>query len=189
MPLKPKFDEEQEPKVNSDIPIEFVEAQNQTPTDAAGSDTSDETGVKASEYLDHLQRLQAEFQNYRKRVDRERDQLHAYAQRGMILNLLPVMDDMERLLAHHPDGIEDMEPVRLIYQKLLKVLTDSGVEPIAAKGEAFDPALHEAVGVEPVGEEMADRVIEEWQKGYRLGDNLLRPSRVKVGQFTKTGPD
>ena len=186
MPVKHKHEEEKEQGLSDEIPIEFVEAQNQTPREGVGVETLDETNIKASEYLDHLQRLQAEFQNYRKRIDKDREQLHAFAQRGMILNLLPVIDDLERLLAH-PGGIEDMEPVRLIYQKLLKVLSDSGVEPIPAKGEAFDPAIHEAVGVEPVGEEMADRVMEEWQKGYRLGGALLRPSRVKVGQFTKAG--
>jgi molecular chaperone GrpE len=189
MTLKHKHEEEREPKQDNEVPVEIVNSKRDIPNDTAVGDTPEEATDKATEYLNHLQRLQAEFQNYRKRVEKERDQLHAFAQRGMILKLLPVMDDIELLLAHHPEGIEDMEPVRFIVQKLLKVLTDSGVEPISSKGEPFDPSLHEAVGVEPVGEEMADRVVEEWQKGYRLGDTLLRPSRVKVGQFMKAGSD
>jgi molecular chaperone GrpE len=186
-----KHKHEEETKQDNEVPVEIIDSKKDFSADPVETPSSGETGAsddvnaKASQYLDQLQRLQAEFQNYRRRVEKEREQLHYYAQRGLILKLLPVMDDMERLLAHHPKGIEDMEPVKLIGQKLLKVLTDSGVEPIVSQGEVFDPSVHEAVGVEPVGEEMADRVMEEWQKGYRLGDGLLRPSRVKVGQFTK----
>lgn len=134
---------------------------------------------------DQLQRLQAEFINYKNRVTRERETDFSNAKGLLVTKILPVLDDFERMIDHHQvDRSCDVEGVTLIFQKLKKVLYEENLEEIQAVGQHFDPEFHEAVGVHETDVEQDGLVIEEWQKGYRLGKKLLRPSRVKVGKFT-----
>src|SRR5919199_573813 len=132
------------------------------------------------EYLDALQRLQAEFENYRKRAARERDEFATRANERLVKDLLPVLDDLERALeaaaAHEEAKLED--GVRLVHRALTELLAKEGLEEVETNGK-FDPHVHEALLSQPSDEEEGS-VIEVLQKGYRLGDRVLRPARVVV---------
>ena len=133
-------------------------------------------------YVDQLQRLQAEFSNYKRRVEKERESMAMFGKQDMASKLLPVLDDLERLIDHHQGEVGcSLEGVQLIHGNLVKVLTEEGLEIIPALGNQFNPEIHEAVSMEEVGAENEGLVVEEWMKGYRFAGKLLRPSRVKVG--------
>ena len=129
------------------------------------------------EYLDALQRLKAEFDNYRKRVAREEAALVAHASERLVRELVPVLDDLERALAHEGD-IE--EGVRLIHRRLSEALTKEGLTEVETDG-TFDPHTQEALLSQP-SEAEEGTVIQVLQKGYRLGDRVLRPARVVISQ-------
>jgi molecular chaperone GrpE len=139
--------------------------------------------AKEAEYLDGWQRARAELANARKRFQREQDQAYTTAKAGIFACLLPVVDDFERALETLPDGLADLtwtEGIRLIEHKLETLLDREDVEPIEAMGQPFDPFLHEAVTHEPSGTVPEGHVIGVMQKGYKLGDRVLRPSVVRV---------
>ncbi len=152
--------------------------------DTAGADIK----AEAADYLDHLRRLQAEFANYRKRIQKEQESGSDYAKGALITLLLPVLDNFERVADHHKkEGKWNQDGVEIVYQQLKKILTDAGLEEIPAEGEFFDPELHEAVSTGETHPGLADRVIEVWQKGYRYKNRMLRPAKVKVGKAVSTG--
>ena len=132
------------------------------------------------EYLDGLQRLKAEFDNYRKRTARDQQQLAARAHERLVKELLPVLDDLERALAaaeeHEEAKLE--EGVRLVHRELADALEREGLAEIETNGR-FDPHVHEALLSQP-SEAEEGSVLEVVQKGYRLGDRVLRPARVVV---------
>jgi molecular chaperone GrpE len=129
------------------------------------------------EYLDALQRLKAEFDNYRKRVARDQQELAARAHERLVRELVPVLDDLERALAHE-GNLED--GVRLIHRQLDEALTKEGLVEVETAG-MFDPHTQEALLAQP-SDEAEGTVIEVLQKGYRLGDLVLRPARVVISQ-------
>jgi molecular chaperone GrpE len=129
------------------------------------------------EYLDALQRLKAEFDNYRKRVARDQQDLAARAHERLVRELVPVLDDLERALAHE-GNLED--GVRLIHRQLDEALTKEGLVEVETAG-MFDPHTQEALLAQP-SDEAEGTVIEVLQKGYRLGDLVLRPARVVISQ-------
>jgi molecular chaperone GrpE len=132
---------------------------------------------------DQLQRLQAEFLNYKRRVEREKEEIGSFARGNLIRSILPVLDDLGRLIDHHGDDDSvAVESVQLILQKFNKILTDEGLEVIESCDAEFDPEIHEALSVEAVPIEKDGKILEEWEKGYRYHGRLLRPSRVKVGK-------
>ena len=148
---------------------------------------ADET-AKAEKYLRNWQRSEADFANYKKRNDQERDELRRMGNAGLIINLLPVIDDLERALANlgsHLSGLTWVDGLRLIQRKMELVLEGVGVSPIKAVGEEFDPRFHEAI---QYGEGEEGKVVAEVQRGYKLHDRVLRPSTVVVGQ-TKSAKD
>jgi molecular chaperone GrpE len=124
------------------------------------------TEIQEAEHIEQLQRLQAEFRNYKRRVEKDWADVSLRAKSDFIRKLLPVVDDFERLLDHHDEELSSVEGVQLIYQKLYKILTDEGLERIKAVGEEFDSAFHEAVDVQETGEEQDGTVLEEWETGY-----------------------
>jgi molecular chaperone GrpE len=134
---------------------------------------------------DRLLRTTAEFDNYRKRVERERREIVERAAEGVLLDVLPVVDDLERALAAEASG-EGAEAYRrgveLIHKQLMDLLTRRGVRPIDVLGTQFDPHLHQAVSSEPAEGRPDGEVIAELRRGYTLGDRLLRPAMVKVSQ-------
>jgi molecular chaperone GrpE len=141
--------------------------------------------VKAteSEYLDGWQRARAELSNARKRFQREQEQAYANAKAGVFVRLLPIADDFERAFETLPRnllGLTWIEGIALIQRKLRLLLEQDGVAPIEADGQEFDPLLHQAVTHEPSDTVAVGHVISELQKGYCMGDRVLRPSMVRV---------
>ena len=137
------------------------------------------------DYYDRLLRKTAEFDNYRKRIDRERSQLSEAAAADLLQELLPLVDDMERALKADT-GTEATEGIRrgveLIHQQLVKLLGKRGVKPVESLGQDFDPHFHMAVAHEPADGRREGEVIEEFSRGYILGERLLRPAMVKVAK-------
>lgn len=127
------------------------------------------------EYLDALQRLKAEFDNYRKRVARDQQELAARAHERLVKELVPILDDLERALAHETD-LED--GVRLIHRQFSDALAKEGLTEVSTDGK-FDPHTQEALLSQPSDAEEGT-VIQVLQKGYRLGDRVLRPARVVI---------
>jgi molecular chaperone GrpE len=149
--------------------------------------TEEEVDVEAlraerDEYLEHLQRVAADFENYRKRAARDQESLVARAAERLVRELLPVLDDLERALQAAEDHEEATleEGVRLVHRQLADALRKEGLEEIPTDGR-FDPHLHEALLAQPAEAESGS-VIEVLQKGYRLGDRVLRPARVVVAE-------
>lgn len=166
----------------------------ETPEELAASAPADQTESSVDpaelqkqrdDYYDRLLRKTAEFDNYRKRVDRERVQLAEAAAADLLVELLPLVDDMERALKADP-GTEATEAIRrgveLIHQQLLKTLAKRGVNPIESLGQDFDPHFHQAVTYEPADGRREGEIVEEFSRGYLLGDRLLRPAMVKVAK-------
>jgi molecular chaperone GrpE len=140
--------------------------------------------AKAQTYMQNWQRAAADYQNYKRRVEDERSEIARLASAALVINLLPLVDDFERAFTNidaHVAGLTWVDGIRLIHRKLQAVLDMSGVTEIPADGETFDPSLHEAVSQGP-GEE--NKVIAVVQKGYRLGDRVIRPAMVVVGNGT-----
>jgi molecular chaperone GrpE len=136
--------------------------------------------AERDEYLDLAQRVQADFENYRKRAAREQERLVAHAHERLVRELLPVLDDLERALeaaeAHEEAKLE--EGVALVARSLADILRKEGLEQVQTEGK-FDPHVHEALLSQP-SEAEEGAVVEVIQKGYRLGDRVLRPARVVV---------
>jgi molecular chaperone GrpE len=136
------------------------------------------------DYYDRLLRKTAEFDNYRKRVERERREQMEYASADVLIDLLPLVDDLERALRAESDAGTDAyrKGVELILKQMLDLLRRRGVMPIEAIGRQFDPHLHQAVTHEVVPGHHEGEVVEEFRRGYKLGDRLLRPAMVKVAK-------
>jgi len=136
---------------------------------------------KAEQYLANWQRTQADFANYKRRTEQEKEELGKFANSVLIINLLSVLDDMERAIASLPAELAEdnwVNGIKIIENKFRTNLESQGVSPIAAIGEVFDPHLHEAVR-QDTGKEGI--ILEEMQKGYMFHDRVLRPSKVIVG--------
>jgi len=170
------FDYEEDNSQN-DLSEEMNKNQNEKESTENGPDKN---------YLERLQRLQAEFMNYKKRVEKERLELSDLFKSELVGSLLPVIDDFERMLDHsNGENTEFLKGVKFIYQKLIDALKDQGLKTIQAKGQKFDPRLHEAILIEN-GEDGEDEIVlEEWRKGYLFNERLLRPSQVKVFKSEK----
>lgn len=144
-----------------------------------------EAQAEASRNLEGWQRAQAEFANARKRLERQRMEAYVNANAEVAVRLLPIVDDFERALENASPTIESdgwYSGIELIYRKLLNVLESMGVSRIEAIGQPFDPNLHEALGQEPSDEFDSGLVTREMQRGYRLGDRVIRPSLVYVAE-------
>ena len=132
---------------------------------------------------DQLLRTAAEFKNYRTRMDRERRDLSEYATSEILMELLPIIDNFERAL-QAPGGVDEAfrKGVELIHKQMFDLLRKRGVKPIEALGADFDPNFHQAVIHESSPDHREGEVIQELQRGYMLGDRLLRPAMVKVAK-------
>jgi molecular chaperone GrpE len=154
----------------------------------------DETGSTAQAEIERLKqelsrsrdqylRALADFDNYRKRVQREQDSAAQAGKRQLVLALLDVMDDFDRAFAYASTAPESiLAGARVIHQRLLDLLQAQGVVPYSSTGQPFDPALHEAVAVSKTAPEQSGVVLDELRHGYRWGDEVLRPARVRVAQ-------
>jgi len=159
-----------------------------TSRDEAGEPSGEEDPANEEErivddepenYLELAQRVQADFENYRKRVARETAAAGERARSGLVRELLPIVDNLERALASAEDGEQHLaEGVRLVHSELIAVLERNGVQQFNPEGDKFDPAEHEALSVRNEGE--ADLVLEVVERGYRSNGSVLRPARVVV---------
>ena len=137
------------------------------------------------ELKDSLLRERADFDNARKRLDRDAETNKQQMRAGIIKKYLVVQDDMERALAHMPaEGSEGAwaEGIKLIYQKLVTLIASEGLTPLATAGDSFDPNLHEAISLEEHPDLESNQIIEVTQQGYKLGDRVVRPAQVRVAR-------
>ena len=154
---------------------------------SAESDSSSDLAAERDKYLDLAQRTQADFENYRKRAAKDAASAGERAKAGLVRELLPVLDNLERALATavHDDGDSSpvVEGVRLVRADLAGVLERTGVESFDPAGQPFDPTVHEALSTRPAPEGVHPGVVVDVvEKGYRLNDTVLRPARVIVSQ-------
>ncbi|HHV38394.1 MAG TPA: nucleotide exchange factor GrpE [Tepidimicrobium sp.] len=130
---------------------------------------------------DSLLRLRADFANYKRRIEKEKESTIAYALEGLMSDLLPILDNFERAMDSAEEKGGFYEGVNMIYEQLLEVLSNNGLQEIECVGKPFDPNLHHAVFTEE-SEEEEGTVLEAVQKGYLLKDKVIRPSMVKVAK-------
>lgn len=193
--VKLALEEKWKQDVQGDVVVDNVEMKEAGAGDATVGDAtavSPEEFQKAvqerDEYLDHLRRLQAEFDNYRKRVQKEKGELRDLLIQDLLFQLLDVMEALERAL--HPDHeSSDVElyrkGVEIVYQKFMAVLKDQGLTRIESVGQPFDPFIHEAIMQTETGAVKPGTVVAEISPGYFWKDRLLRPSRVQVSVSPK----
>ena len=142
--------------------------------------------AEKANYLDRLARLQAEFDNFRKRSVRDQQDFRDYALAEALKSLLPILDSLDRALKTTGVSVEDFRSgIELIDKQFHDALSKLGVEPVGAEGETFDPNLHQAVQMVDTDEVEDHRVIDELQRGYRIKDRLLRPAMVRVASNPK----
>jgi len=175
-------------ETNDEIPaVEVIEPEDEEET----LDTDDilqelqEVRNQRDEYLDGWQRAQAEFANYKKRVERDRQQIQQNATANVVRKYLEILDDLERALANRPqvgEGADWANGIDLVYKKWLKALESDDIKPMQADGQIFDPNLHEAISQEANDDYESGEIIEVVQNGYMIGDRVLRPARVRVAQ-------
>jgi len=142
----------------------------------------EEAEAKAAENLDGWQRAQAEFVNYKNRVQRDREADYASMKGDIIRKMLPVLDDLVRSLAHRPENDSWADGMELIARKFQNVLEAEGVTIIEAVGQPFDPNFHEAISSEPSEDVESGYVIDVVQNGYMFGERVIRPALVRVAQ-------
>jgi molecular chaperone GrpE len=135
---------------------------------------------QAQERLEQLKYLQADFDNFRKWNAKEKDVITAMANERLIHDLLVVLDDFERALPSL-EMEKNKEGMQMVYKKLIKILSEYGLEPIECVGRKFDPDSHEALCREPCGKE-TNTILEDLGKGYRLKSKVIRPSKVKIAE-------
>jgi molecular chaperone GrpE len=142
--------------------------------------------AESAGYLDRLARLQAEFDNFRKRSVKEQQDYRDYALAEALRSLLPILDSLDRALKTSEASVQDFHSgVELIDKQFHDALSKLGVEPIAAEGEVFDPNLHQAIQMVDTDDVADNHVIDELQRGYRIKDRLLRPAMVRVANNPK----
>lgn len=138
--------------------------------------------TKLAESLDGWQRSLADFQNYKKRVERDNDMIRASMKGDLIKKVLPLLDDLERALQNRPADNAWANGIELVVRKFQSLLESEGVKRIEAKGAAFDPAFHEAISHEHNEDVESGHVIEVVQNGYMIGERVIRPALVRVAQ-------
>jgi|SRR5579862_736792 molecular chaperone GrpE len=183
---------EADPQLDAERELPVADGDNDTvSSEPSASRVSDETSdvqkLKAERdaLVDRLARLQAEFENARKRTAREQQDFRDYALADAIKALLPSLDSFERALQTNTEKSEFRGGIELIYKQLQDALVKLGLRPIPAKGEPFDPHLHEAIEMVETRDAEDHQILEELQRGYKLKDRLLRPSMVKVARNSK----
>jgi molecular chaperone GrpE len=165
----------------------FLESQPGAPENQAQPAPDELTKLRAERdaLLDRLARLQAEFENARKRSAKEQQDYRDYALTEAVKSLLPILDSFERALAHRENAKEFQSGMELIHKQLADALGKLGVKPVAAAGQPFDPHVHEAVEMVETDRARDNHVLDELQRGYKLKDRLLRPAMVRVARNHK----
>jgi molecular chaperone GrpE len=168
----------------SDQPIDPQDAAEETPQEEGGVTTADTLQKERDDLYDRLLRKTAEFDNFRKRVERDRKEMIDWAAADVINDVLSVADDFDRALAAPapPEAQSFKAGLELIQRQLAELLKKRGVSTVEALGADFDPHLHQAVAYEEVPGAREGEVVGVMAKGYKLGDRLLRPALVKVAK-------
>jgi molecular chaperone GrpE len=166
------------------------EAVPDTASPEAGPSLEEQLAAKekeARENWDRFLRERADLENYRKRVGREKEELLNYGNKSLLEEILPVIDNLERALAHaSEDGLGAVvEGIRMTHAMMLTALKKFNVTPIEAVGTPFDSSLHQAMAQVPTDQHEPNTIVEEYQKGYMLKERLLRPSMVTVATSLK----
>lgn len=155
------------------------------PADAGAASETEKLKAERDALLDRLARLQAEFDNARKRAAREQQEFREFAAADVIRNFLPILDSFERALKAGGNAGDFRSGVELIYRQFQDALQKIGVQPISAVGQAFDPRMHEAVEMVDTTEVPDHQVVDELQRGYKYKERLLRPAMVRVARNSR----
>jgi molecular chaperone GrpE len=186
MTQKEKKDNKEQNEEVTEIPVEVVETPEESEQAVAEIEALkkqlEEAQAKVAENLDGWQRAQAEFINYKNRVQRDREMDYLSMKADIIKKMLPILDDMQRALANRPEGDSWANGMELIVRKFQNILDVEGVKRIEAAGQPFDPNFHEAISSEPNEDVESGHVIEVVENGYMLGERVIRPARVRVAQ-------
>ena len=137
--------------------------------------------IKVTELTETVQRVQADFENYKKRTEKDKEEFVKYACQNIVLDLLPILDHFELALKHTKDKEEFVKGIELVYSNFIDMLGKKGLKPINALTKEFDPVMHEAL-MQEKSKEKPGIVIEEFQKGYLINDKVIRPTKVKVAK-------
>jgi molecular chaperone GrpE len=153
--------------------------------DQAAQQELAEARAKADEYLEGWRRSQADFSNYKRRIEREQSQVYQNAAGNVIKRYLGILDDLDRALKNRPsqgDGAAWADGIELIYRKFQAILESEGIKPMDAQGQQFDPNFHEAILSEDNDQYESGQIIDVLQQGYMLGERVLRPAMVRVAR-------
>ncbi len=173
--------QEEKKEEKKEIEKEKIEAEKKDKPEKSDKELIEQLQKENKELIDHLQRLQAEFDNYRKRVEKEKCEFLAYANRELILSLLPLLDNFELALKNSKHTEDFVKGVELIYSQFFSLLENFGLKNIESEGQHFDPNLHEALLTEK-SDKPENTILEELQKGYMLNDKVLRTAKVKIAK-------
>ena len=155
------------------------------PVEVSAASETEKLKAERDALLDRLARLQAEFDNARKRAVREQQEFREFAAADVIKNFLPILDSFERALKAGGDSTDFRDGVELIYRQFQDALQKIGVQPILAMGQPFDPRVHEAVEMVDTTEVPDHHVFDELQRGYKYKERLLRPAMVRVARNSR----
>jgi len=174
-------------EINESAATEAADPEIAVETEETDLEALKAEAAKAKEYWDKLLRTTADFENYKKRATRERQEAVKFANEGIIGTLLPIMDNFEMALAAmagaKDPAVQSLQSgVSMIYQQLKKALADAGLEEVDAANQRFDPNVHEAVSQQETAEVPEGNVVQQLRKGYKLRDRLLRPASVVVAK-------
>lgn len=176
--------EKKEELEREELEEDIVETQDMDEKEELEEESSEDSQEdnQVEELTNRLLRLQADFINYKNRVEKDKERIYTYAAEDIMTQLLPVLDNFDRALesVENKDGF--YEGVKMIYDQILKVLNENGLKEMECLGEAFDPNFHHAVFAEESEDEEEGTILEVLQKGYLLKDKVIRPSMVKVAK-------
>lgn len=174
-------EETPETEIETEEDLPEAEATEEKEPETAEEEQKDEPSPETELLRAQLLRLQADFENFRARTERQRAETVAFANEGLITKLLGVLDNLERAMASGSPEDPVIQGIKLVYDEFLRILEAEGLEEIPADGE-FDPNLHHAVMMEESEDVPSDHITETLQKGYRLKDRVIRPAMVKVAK-------
>lgn len=175
-----KDEEINEPTAEAEILPEVLE-QAEVDVDALKRQLED-AETKLADSIEGWQRSMADFQNYKRRVERDNEMIKTSMKGDLIKKVLPVLDDLERALQNRPADDAWANGIELVARKFQNILDAEGVKRIEAKGAAFDPTFHEAISHEPSEDVPSEHVIDVVQNGYMIGERVIRPALVRVAQ-------
>ncbi len=184
------FEEKDECKDNEEFSSEEIDSNLEATKEEINEEIKEEDQEtkklksELADYKDKYLRLNAEFQNYRRRTEKEKNDIYKFGSEKIIKDILPILDNFERALSTSQENSEDSikDGIEMIYKQFIDVLKKHGVEEIESIGKEFDPMLHHAVMQDESEESEPNTIIEVFQKGYMLHSKVIRPSMVKVSK-------